>query len=450
MRDLGLIVFLACIVALGVRRPFLLVLGYVYVDIVQPQRFSYYLLASASISQIFALLALGGWLLFDAKKGSRLGVRQGLIVTLLLYVTATTFSGADFPVPAREKWDWVMPALVFAAFLPSTLWSRIRIEALLLVTLLSASAIIIGAGIKTVISGGGYGAQLLLVNNNTGLYEGSILSTAAIAFVPLLLWFARHGSIFRPDWRVKAFAYALVFACLLMPIGTQARTGLVCIAALGLLMLRATRRRILYLSLIGLACLAALPLLPSAFTSRMETIGSYQADESASTRLAIWAWTIDYAAEHPLGGGFDAYLQNRVTVRTVSTQGSGGFTAASAQTTQDAGRAYHSAYFEMLGEQGFPGLALWLLLHAACLFRMEALRRRFRHAEGDDRWIAPLAGALQNAQLVYLVGSLFVGIAFQPFAYLILAAQIGLDNMLRARRKAMAAVPWHQPEPQPA
>ena len=39
------------------------------------------------------------------------------------------------------------------------------------------------------------------------------------------------------DWRVRVFAYNLVFACLLIPVGTEARTGLVCIAVLATLML---------------------------------------------------------------------------------------------------------------------------------------------------------------------------------------------------------------------
>ena len=37
---------------------------------------------------------------------------------------------------------------------------------------------------------------------------------------------------------VKLYGAALIFACLLIPIGTEARTGLVCIGLLGLLTLR--------------------------------------------------------------------------------------------------------------------------------------------------------------------------------------------------------------------
>ena len=42
----------------------------------------------------------------------------------------------------------------------------------------------------------------------------------------------RHGTIFKPDRRVQAFCIALVFACLLIPVGTSTRTGLLCIGLL--------------------------------------------------------------------------------------------------------------------------------------------------------------------------------------------------------------------------
>ena len=113
------------------------------------------------------------------------------------------------------------------------------------------------------------------------------------------------------------------------------------------------------------------------------------------------------------------------------------------QSVADEGRAYHSAYFEMLGEQGFPGLILFLLIHGIGVIRMEVIRRRFRRiTEGEDAWIAPLATALQNFQLIYLVGALFVGIAYQPFVYLMLATQIGFDTWLTRRERARNATRW--------
>lgn len=428
MRDLGLIGFLAAILALGFRRPFLFVLAYVYVDIVSPQRLSYYLLNAVPVSLICFALALGGWLLADDKRGIRIAGRQWLMILLLAWAGYTTLE-ADFPAEALTKWDWVWKAMVFAIFLPFTLRTRLRIEALILFMILSVASIIIVGGIKTALSGGGYGSLRLMVDNNSGLYEGSIISTVAIAIIPLILWLARHGTVFPPDWRVRLFAAALIFACLLMPVGTQARTGLVCVGVLGILMLRATQRRLLYIGLVGALGLAAVPFLPDSFTQRMDTIQGYQGDSSASTRIAVWRWTLDYVKDHPGGGGFEAYLQNRLSM-TLTSEENG---LIHSRTHVDAGRAYHSSYFEMLGEQGYFGLALWLLLHLSGLVGMERIRRRFLRDSGEDVWIAPLATALQHGQIIYLVGALFVGIAFQPFMFMLLGVQIALAGWLRRR-----------------
>jgi putative inorganic carbon (hco3(-)) transporter len=441
MRDLALVGFLLAILALGFRRPFLFVLAYAYVDIVAPQRLSYYLLNSVPFSMIVAVLALLGWLIADNKNGLRIAPRQILMAVLLAYAGYTTIY-ADLPIFAQGKWEWAWRSAVWAIFLPLTLRTRLRIESYLLFMILSAAAIIIVGGIKTLLSGGGYGVLNLMVDNNAGLYEGSIISTFAIAIIPLILWLTRFGTVFAPDWRVRLFAYALIFACLLIPIGTQARTGLVCIAALAFLMLRNVRQRMIYVAALAAAMLVAVPFLPQSYTDRMATISNYQADSSAGTRLAVWQWTWEYAQQHPFGGGFDAYRQNQLRVQVVDTARAGTVEVVNAQTNLDAARAYHSSFFEMLGEQGFPGLALFLLIHAIGLIRMEVLRRRYRNSTGDDAWISPLATALQNGQIIYLVGGLFVGIAWQSFIYMLLAVQIGFDTYVSRRSREAARQPF--------
>jgi len=450
--DYGLFLFVMGLLALGFRRPFLWVLAYCYVDIVAPQQVSWHLLASIPLSLIVFAAAFGGWLLVDDKQGSRFTYRQALLCLLLVYCGYTTLV-ADFPEEAATKWSWVWKALVFAIFLPLTLRTRLRIEAVTLVMVLSAAAIIISGGIKTALGGGGYGSLALLVDNNTGLYEGSTLAMVAVAIIPLIVWLARHGTIFPKHWTVTLFALALAFACLMIPVGTEARTGLLCLGVLAVLALRTARRRFLYVMLGALALLAAIPFLPKSYTDRMNTIESHQSDESASTRLAVWAWTWDYVGEHPLGGGFDAYRGNKIRYQRKVTEVSGSAAEIESSYVEDAGRAYHSGYFEMLGEQGWPGLILWLWLQASGLWQMERIRWRWKHRTGPgEQWQAPLANALQLAHVIYLVGALFIGIAYQPFILMLIGVQCGLWSYLkridapapdrridRARRPAMVA-----------
>ena len=98
---------------------------------------------------------------------------------------------------------------------------------------------------------------------------------------------------------------------MLIPVGTSARTGLVCIALLALLMVREVKKQgPLHRAACWPAALCAVPFLPSAFSERMSTIKTYQADASASTRIEVWKWTLKFVQDHPFGGGFEAYRQN--------------------------------------------------------------------------------------------------------------------------------------------
>ena len=445
MLDLALAGFLAGFLALGIRRPFLWVLAYLYVDILAPQKISWSLLTTLPISLIVFVAAFVGWLFVDDKKDLRFSFRQALLLILLVYCGITTLS-AEFPVEAAAKWDWVWKALFFAIFLPLALRTRLRIEAAALVMVLSAGAIIIDGGIKTAFGGGGYGELKLFVDNNTGLYEGSIISCVAIAVIPLIFWLMKHGTIFRPEWRVRLFGLALAFACLLIPIGTQARTGLICIGLLAVLMLRSAKRRLLYFALLGSLVLVAVPFLPQSFTARMNTIGNHEADQSASTRVAVWKWTWEYVQDHPFGGGFEIYRANRLHFQTKAAQTSGGTTEIESREIEEKSRAFHSAYFEMLGEQGWPGFIIWLSLHILGLFQLEGIRRRLRGSE-DPRDLSDrsLADALQQSYLIYLVGALFVGIAFQPFVYMLIGLQIGLVSLVKRRLRQPARVPLRLP-----
>ena len=83
---------------------------------------------------------------------------------------------------------------------------------------------------------------------------------------------------------------------------------------------------------------------------------------------------------------------------------------------------------------------------------MEKIRRRWRGREGAS-WQSPLASALQMAQVIALVGSLFQGIAYQPVVLLIISLQCGLwaylnrcDDAAAPRRSRRRAAQRSDPQ----
>jgi len=52
---------------------------------------------------------------------------------------------------------------------------------------------------------------------------------------------------------------------------------------------------------------------------------------------------------------------------------------------------------------------------------------------------------LQSGHLVYLLGAAFIAIAFQPFIYMLIGAQIGLDTYLGRKRREASFRPMRRP-----
>jgi len=123
------------------------------------------------------------------------------------------------------------------------------------------------------------------------------------------------------------------------------------------------REKIRHRNLIGFLGLTGLLLVPDRWTERMWTIGSYQEDASAMGRINAWWVAINVARTHITGGGFEVFTP------AIFLQ-----YAPDPLDFHDA----HSIYFEILGEQGFIGLTLFLMLLASAMASLRAMKKRLR------------------------------------------------------------------------
>jgi probable O-glycosylation ligase (exosortase A-associated) len=438
MRDLILLGLIACFFVASFRRPYFVALGYIWVDMVQPQRLTYAFLYSAPLSMVMAIGSFAFVLLVDRQRQLRVGLVQVLVGLLAILITVSTFGWAVLPDPAYVKWDWAVKGLVFAAFLPMVLTTKRRIEAAAFMMVLSLAAITISGGINTVLGSSGYGAVSFLLENNTGIFEGSTLATVALACIPLALWLYKHNGIIRPNIFTLLGMSGVVFSYSLVTVGMEARTGLVAGAVLAFLLWLTSRRKLLLAGAFVVAGIIAMPLLPQSFVDRMSTIETYDEDSSASTRLAVWTWTWNYAKEHPQGGGFGVYRINNLEIDVKVREGSGRNVAVDTVVQHQRARAFHSSYFEMLGEQGYVGLAIYLAILVLGLKTAWSLRKVRLPEVDDDLWYRRLGTMMSVGMATYCVGSAFVGIAFQPPYYYLLAITVAASQL--AKRKMAARV----------
>jgi len=416
-RSLYLIAIYLSFFVLGRNAPFALALGYVWVDTFNPQSMAYIVLPQIPVSLIMALATIASYLIFERQK-PRITLTSILLLLFAVWVTMTTALWAEVPDSAWEKWNFAFKMLCFAAFLPSVFRTRIQIEALLQIYLLSISVHFIPVGLKTMVSGGGYGRALGIVAGNSLLSEGATLAGVSLMLIPIILYLRRNTLIMPKHWVVKLGYSGLVSLALAAAIGTYERTALVGMAIVGGGVWLRARRKILYGVLGVLMVLAVASRTSEAWNARISTIRHYETETSALGRLLVWQWTIGYANEHPFGGGFNSYKIDQVSFPPETPGG---------DPVVAKGIAFHSIYFEVLGEQGYVGLGMFFSIIFLSFWQLHKVARITKNVR-EMVWAKELAYALQVALLTLLACGAFIGIAFQPMLYYLFA----LSACLRA------------------
>lgn len=422
MQSLFLTAVFASLLFLGFSAAFAAALGFVWVDIVKPQQLAYSIITGQPLSLIAAAATLTLFVVSDRKSPPKFGPILLLIAILAVWITITTSMSA-FPDRAWLKWDWASKVMVFALIFPFIFRSRVQIEAFILIFIFSASTIFFSAGAKTMLGGGGYGVLAIMGANNSGLSESSTLALVCVMLIPLMAFVMRHTLIFPKNKFTYALFIGLIIMALATVVGTAARTGLITIAILGLMFILKSQRKFLWIACMAVAAVIVMniDLSNTPWGARMSTIETYNEDSSALGRIAVWQWTLEFIGNHPLGGGFDAYLHNRISA--VLQDG----TIVYIPDWKQGGKAFHSIYFEVLGEQGIPGFALYFLAISLTLLKLRALKKRWREHAGMG-WLVALADALTMSIIVFLTGGTFVGIAYQPFIFYMMSLTVAIDQ----------------------
>jgi probable O-glycosylation ligase (exosortase A-associated) len=426
MQSLFLTAVFSSLMFFGFTAAFAAALGFVWVDIVKPQQLAYSIINDLPLSLVAALFLFAAK---DKKFAPRFGAILFMIAIFLVWVTFTA-SLSDFPTRAWAKWDWASKVLIFAVLIPYIFRSRVQIEAFILVFVFAASTIFFSAGVKTIFGGGGYGVLAIMGSGNTGLAESSTLALVCVMLIPLMVFVMRH-SLLLPKHRLVTYLFVgMIVTALAAVVGTSARTGVIAVVVLCLLSILKSKKKLWWFAGIALAAIVVMniDLSSTHWGARMSTIETYNADSSALGRLKVWQWTINFVGSHPLGGGFDAYMYNRIAA--VSSDG----IVQYLPEWQIGGKAFHSIYFEILGEQGIVGFTLYFSIILLALLTLRKIKKTWRNHAGMA-WVVALSDALTASILVFLAGGAFVGIAYQPYIFYMVSLTVALDQYaLRAAR----------------
>jgi probable O-glycosylation ligase (exosortase A-associated) len=422
MRDLLLAAIVAALVPAILARPHIGLLAYVWVSLMAPHRLTFGFAREFPWAMLLFAATLLRWLASSERK---LPLWSPLSTLLALFggLAILSTSQALAPELAAEKRDALLKILA-ALFLTTALIDRPeRLRRLVWVVTLSIAFYGIKGGLFVLATAGAYqvlGPSPSLMADNNGI---------ALALVMVLPFLHHLYETSRTFW-LRALLLAAGGLTVLAVLGTWSRGGLLALLAMAAVLWWRSQAKLPLALLAGSAGLALVLLMPDAWYAKMSTIDEYEADASAQLRFTAWRYAFDVALAHPwLGGGFRVFVLNQIR------HGAGGHSEY---------LNAHSIYFEVLGELGFTGLALFsailvgALVTAGRLMRVEAARP-------DLRDLARLGAAVQVSLVGYAVGGALLNMALFELFYHLLAVLIVADRLART-----APAPTAAPAAEPA
>ncbi len=411
MRDIAITAILAVLALISLGRPDVGVLTWTWVSMMNPHRLTWGFAYDLPVALVVVLTTLIGLLFYKGEKRLPLTAPVLFLLIFDLWMVLTHFSGFH-PELVHDKALAILK-IQFMVFV--TIWvlvTKQHINWFVGVVVFSIGFYGVKGGIFTIATGGNYRVwgppSSFLEGNNE-------IALALILTIPLMYYFYR---VLEGRWIKHGFLAAMIL-CAAAALGSQSRGALLALAAMAGLLWWRSDRKLLFGSLMVVAGILLIAMMPSTWEERMATISNYEQDLSAMQRIDVWRMTWNLAVANPvLGGGYGIYTEDLVAIYNPTPIG--------------GLRNAHSIYFGVLGEQGFLGLFLFLGIWFS-VWRSCAAVRRLTKSVAELQWSYWLASMVQVSLMGYLVGGAFLYLPYVDFPYnLLIVSVILLDHVKRS------------------
>lgn len=422
MRDIIITLIVFGAVPWIIRKPSIGILVWSWLAYMNPHRMSWGFAYNLPFSAVTAIAIFIGFIF--SKEPKRIPLTPITVVwgLFIFWMLVTTFF-AVHPDAAFIEMKKVIKIQVMAIFTLMLMANRERINQLVWVIAFSIGFFGIKGGIFTILTAGQYRVwgppETFIEGNNE-------IALALIIVMPLLRYLQQQTT---NVWISRAILGTMVLSGFAI-LASYSRGALLAGAAMLISLWWKGRNRVVAAIMIVIMIVSIIPFVPQKWTSRMETIDTYEQDASALGRINAWHFAYNLASDRPVvGGGFQAFTEDMFLIY-----------APNPYDYHDA----HSIYFETLGEQGYVGLVLFLLLWLLTLRSGQWIIARTAKRE-DLSWAHDLASMLQVSLIGYMVGGAFLGLAYFDLPYHIMVLML-LTRMMVEQKLDAAPLPSTEQE----
>ncbi len=332
------------------------------------------------------------------------------LIAFLIWMCITTFMGF-YPTESTVQLNKVLKIQIMTLVALAALHERKHIEMFAWVNALSIGFYGFKGGIFTIQTGGSnrvWGPPGSFIEGNNEV------AVAMIMAIPLL----NYLRLMSPYKWVRRFLLWTAILSAVAAIGSQSRGALLAISAMGfVLWLRSPQKLVSGITVLLMAGLVV-SLMPSTWGERMNTMQTYEKDGSAMGRINAWTMCFNLATHNIFGGGFEIYTFDLF--------------ARYAPDPLDLHVA-HSIYFQILGEHGFIGLFMFLMIWFKS-YKIGTEIRKVSKGRPELEWTYNLAGMCQVAIVGYAVGGAFLSLAYFDLPYNVMVILVCTQRWIDAKR----------------
>ena len=394
MRDLLVAAIVFGALPFVLKRPWVGILLWSWLGYMNPHRLAYGFAYDFPFAMVVGLVTIVAFL-FSKEKKEMIWSRETIVLLIFIgWMLFTTFF-AFYPEDAWIQWNkvWKIQLIIFLTVL--IINDRQKLHWMIWVIALSLGFYGVKGGIFTILNGGAFRVQ-----GPVGTFIGgnNEMALALVMTIPLIRYLHLQET---RKWIKNGLAGAMVLTGV-AAIGSQSRGALVAMGVMGLFLWLKSRHKLItgIYMVIAVAIMAA--VMPQEWYDRMGTIKTYEEDRSAQGRINAWHTAFNVATERVTGGGFEMLTSAR-TFRQY---------APDPFMVHDA----HSIYFEVMGEHGFIGFGLFMMVGLFAWIRAQQVIKRCKHDLGN-KWAADLAAMIQVSLVGYAAGGAFLGLAYFDLPY---------------------------------
>jgi probable O-glycosylation ligase (exosortase A-associated) len=417
MRDVVLTLVIFGTLPFILWRPHIGVLVWTWIGFMNPHRLTWGFAYDMPFAMIVALVTLVS-LLISREPKKIPWTRESIVLLIFLFWILLTTIQAMYPWLAWPHFNqiWKIQLMVFVTMI--LMQSKQRINQLVWVIAMSIGFYGVKGGIFTIVHGGVYH-----VRGPEGSFIGgdNEMGLALIMTIPLL----RYLQLTTRSMWVRSFLAVAMVLCAAATVGSQSRGALLGLVAMGTFLWLKSRNKVFTAALGVVAIGLVLSVMPQQWYDRMSTIQNYDQDQSAMGRINAWKMAFNMAKNRPLGGGLESFQD---------------YSFAIYAPNPDDVHASHSIYFEVLGEHGFVGLGLFLMLGLMTWRTASWVIGRARR-DREKRWAADLAAMVQVSLVGYASAGAFLGLAYFDYYYTLIALVILCKTVLMSDTVSRAAEP---------